>query len=185
VAVWGLFDPIQQQDAIRVVNWAAKLPHPTGAVGTFGPSYLGIDQMLLAGSVGPHSSLKAIFPLVSANDIYSDTAFMGGLIDVEFDETYLGLTGLLNAMTPVIDTLSDPSLLSSLASIELDHMNGLATYHAAQTTNVLAGGDEAYDGSYWQARAPQNVIQRIVANGVPAYLVGGEFDLFQRGEPTN
>ena len=182
---WGLFDPIQQQDAIDVVNWAARLPHSDGRVGTFGPSYLGIDQMLLAGVVGPQSPLKAIFPIVSANDIYRDTSFMGSLLDLEFDETYLGLTGGLNTVTPILDTLSDPSLLSDLAGIELDHVNGLASYHAAATANILGGGDEAYDGSYWQARNPQNVIQRIVANHIPAYLVGGEFDIFQHGEPIN
>ena len=90
---WGLFDPIQQQDAIRVLNWAAHLPHSDGRVGTYGPSYLGIDQLLLAGAVGPNSPLKAIFPMVSGNDLYRDTSFMGGLLDFEFDEAYLGLTG--------------------------------------------------------------------------------------------
>src|ERR1700729_1114801 len=73
---WGLFDPIQQQDAIKVLGWAAHLPHSDGRVGTYGPSYLGIDQMLLAGAVGRNSPLKAIFPLVTANDIYRDTTFM-------------------------------------------------------------------------------------------------------------
>lgn len=182
---WGLFDPVQQQDAIRVLNWAAHMPHSNGRVGTYGPSYLAIDQMLLAGAVGPHSPLKAIFPIVSANDIYRDTSFMGGLIDFEFDETYLGLTAGTNTSNPLTDTLSDPSLLSDLASIESDHANGLASYHAAQTAAILSGGDEAYDQSYWQARNPQNVIRRIAANHIPAYLVGGEFDIFQRGEPVN
>lgn len=182
---WGLFDPIQQQDAIRVMNWAAHLPHSDGRVGTYGPSYLGIDQLLLAGAVGPHSPLKAIFPMVSANDIYRDTSFMGGLIDFEFDEIYLGLTAGTNTSNPISDTLSDPMMLSDLASIEANHANGLANYHAKTTEQVLAGGSEAYDGSYWQARNPQNILQRVVANQIPAYLVGGEFDLFQRGEPIN
>ncbi len=182
---WGLFDPAQQQDAIRVMNWAARLPHADGRVGTYGPSYLGIDQLLLAGAVGPHSPLKAIFPMVSANDIYRDTSFMGGLIDFEFDETYLGLTAEGNTANPVTDTLSDPALLADLASLESDHVNGLATYHAAATENILSGGDEAYDQSYWQARNPQNVLRRIVANHIPAFLVGGEFDIFQHGEPLN
>ena len=97
---WGLFDPIQQQDAIQVLDWAAHLPHSDGRVGTYGPSYLGIDQLLLAGAVGPHSPLKAIFPMVSANDIYRDTSFMGGLLDFEFDETYLGLTAGTNTSQP-------------------------------------------------------------------------------------
>jgi hypothetical protein len=182
---WGLFDPIQQQDAIKVLNWAARLRHGDGRVGTYGPSYLGIDQMLLAGAVGPRSPLKAIFPMVSASDIYRDTSFMGGLLDFEFAETYLGLTAATNTLNPIGDAISDPTLLSDLAGIEADHANGLARYHAAQTANVLAGGDQAYDGSYWQARNPRSVIQHIVANHIPAYLVGGEFDIFQNGEPAN
>jgi putative CocE/NonD family hydrolase len=182
---WGLFDPVQQRDAIKVLNWAAHLPRSDGRVGTYGPSYLGIDQLLLAGAVGPHSPLKAIFPMVSANDIYRDTSFMGGLLDFEFDETYLGLTAALNTTNPITDTAGDSSLLSSLAGIEADHANGLATYHAAKTENILTGGDESYDGSYWQARNPQNVLARVVANHIPAYLIGGEFDIFQNGEPLN
>jgi putative CocE/NonD family hydrolase len=182
---WGLFDPVQQKDAIKVMDWAAHLPHADGRVGTYGPSYLGIDQLLLAGAVGPHSPLKAIFPMVSANDIYRDTSFMGGLLDFEFSETYLGLTGALNTTNPITDTASDTTLLSDLAGIEADHANGLAAYHAATTENILTGGDEAYDGSYWQARNPQNILSRVVANHIPAYLVGGEFDIFQNGEPLN
>ena len=156
---WGLFDPIQQQDAIQVLHWAAHLPHSDGRVGTYGPSYLGIDQMLLAGAVGRHSPLKAIFPMVTANDVYRDTSFMGGLIDFEFDEAYLGLTAGTNTENPVSDSASDPALLADLAAIEADHADGLATYHAGQTKNILLGGAEAYDGSYWQARNPQNVIR--------------------------
>lgn len=182
---WGLFDPIQQQDAMHVLDWAARLPNSTGEVGTYGPSYLGIDQLLLAGAVGPGSPLKAIFPMVPANDIYRDTAFMGGLVDFEFSELYLGLTGGANLANPVGDTASDPQMLAQLAGIESDHSDGLASYHAATEANVLGNGDEAYDGTYWQERNPANVLSRIVANGIPAYLVGGEFDLFQNGEPLD
>ena len=108
---WGLFDPVQQRDAIKVLHWAAHLPHSDGRVGTYGPSYLGIDQLLLAGAVGRDSPLKAIFPMVSANDIYRDTSFMGGLLDFEFAETYLGLTGVLNTSNPITDAASDPAML--------------------------------------------------------------------------
>jgi hypothetical protein len=182
---WGLFDPIQQRDAVKVLKWAAHLPNANGKVGTYGPSYLGIDQLLLAGAVGKHSPLKAIFPMVPANDIYRDTSFMGGLLDFEFAETYLGLTGALNTANPLSDATSDPAMLSDLAGIESDHVNGLATYHAATTENILSGGDEAYDGSYWQARNPENVLAHVAANHIPAYMVGGEFDIFQNGEPMD
>jgi hypothetical protein len=102
---------------------------------------------------------------------------MGGLLDFEFSETYLGLTGVLNTTNPLTDTASDLAMLSDLAGTESDHANGLASYHAATTADVLSGGDEAYDGSYWQARNPQNVLARVAANGIPAYMVGGEFDI--------
>jgi putative CocE/NonD family hydrolase len=182
---WGLFDPVQQRDAIRVLHWAARLPNSTGKVGTYGPSYLGIDQMLFAGSVGRHSPLKAIFPMVPGNDLYRDTAFQGGLFDFEFSETYLGLTAALNTTNPITDALSDPQFLSNLAGVEADHIRGLLGYHVATTAETATGGPEAYDGKYWQQRAPQNMVERIVRNRIPAYLVGGEFDIFQRAEPTD
>lgn len=182
---WGLFDPIQQRDAVKVLHWAAHLKHSDGRVGTYGPSYLGIDQMLLAGTVGRHSPLKAIFPMVPANDSYRDTAFMGGLLDFEFSETYLGLTGGLNSVNPATDTASDPKMLADLAAIEADHANGIASYHAGATANILSDGPEAYDENYWRARAPQTMIHRIVSNRIPAFMVGGEFDIFQHGEPLD
>jgi putative CocE/NonD family hydrolase len=182
---WGLFDPIQQRDAIHVLHWAAHLPHSDGRVGTYGPSYLGIDQMLLAGTVGRHSPLKAIFPVVSANDIYRDTSYMGGLLDAEFDAVYFSLTGALNSTNPLFDTMSDPSVLSTLAKTEADHVGDLASYHASFTERTLAGSPTNFDQRYWKRRAPGELIKRIVANRIPAFLVGGEFDIFQRGEPLN
>lgn len=186
---WGLFDPVQTTDGITLVHWASHLPHSSGVVGTYGPSYLGINQLLLAGSIGKDSPLKAIFPMVAANDIYRDTSFMGGLIDSEFGETYLGLTAALNAANPAGDALANPPrsvpAIGNLASVEAQHAAGIASYQAAFSAETLSGGPTAYDGTYWQDRDPSSLLSSIVANGIPAYLVGGEFDIFQRGEPLN
>ncbi|HET6964454.1 MAG TPA: CocE/NonD family hydrolase [Acidimicrobiales bacterium] len=186
---WGLFDPVQTSDGITLVRWAARLPHSSGKVGTYGPSYLGINQLLLAGAIGKGSPLKAIFPMVAANDIYRDTSFMGGLIDSEFGETYLGLTAALNMVNPIGDALRNPPqsapAAGELATVEAQHAGGIASYHAAFSAETLSGGPTAFDGNYWQDRAPSRVLANIVANGIPAYLVGGEFDIFQRGEPLN
>jgi uncharacterized protein len=186
---WGIFDPVQTTDSITLVNWAARLPHSSGRVGTYGPSYLGINQLLVAGNIGPRSPLKAIFPMVAANDIYRDTSFMGGLIDSEFDEAYLGLTGGANLAYPVSDAAGNPpgsaGGAGQVAGVEADHLAGTASYHVGFSAATLAGGPTAYDGQYWQARDPGTLLSAIVANGIPAYLVGGEFDLFQRGEPLN
>jgi putative CocE/NonD family hydrolase len=186
---WGLFDPVQTTDGIDLVHWAARLPHASGKVGTYGPSYLGINQMLLAGHIGTNSPLKAIFPMVSATDIYRDTSFMGGLIDEEFDEAYLGLTAGGNSANPLGDAAQNPprtiSGAGEVASVEADHAAGIANYHASFSAKTIAGGAAAYDEKYWQVREPGRLLGNIVANGIPAYLVGGEFDIFQRGEPLN
>jgi uncharacterized protein len=182
---WGLFDPAQTSDGVQLVRWAAKLPHSNGKVGTYGPSYLGINQLLLAGAIGKNSPLKAIFPVVAANDIYRDTSFMGGLLDTEFDEAYLGLTAAGNLANPVGDAAQDPAGAGDLPPVEAEHAGGTLSYHVGFTAETLAGGDTAYDGAYWKAREPGAVLDRIVANGIPAYLLGGEFDIFQRGEPLN
>ncbi len=186
---WGIFDPAQVSDGVQLVHWAAGIPHSSGKVGTYGPSYLGINQLLVAGHVGPGSPLKAIFPMVAANDLYRDTSFMGGLLDSEFDEAYLGITAEGNTVNPVTDAASSPPSsageVGQRAAVQADHAAGLASYHVGFSAETLAGGPTAYEGGYWHARNPGELLARIVANGIPAYLVGGEFDIFQRGEPLN
>ena len=176
-------DPLQTQDEKKVLDWAAKLPESNGKVGTTGASYLGMDQLMLAGSVGKNSPLKAIFPMVAANDLYRDTMTMGGLLDAEFGLAYFPLTLGLSTV-PVGGIATEPQDLAALTGITLDHVAG-AGQNAALLGNMMANGDQRYDGSYWQERAPQNLLSKIVANGIPAYLTGGEFDIFQNGEPLN
>jgi len=182
---FGLFDPVQDTDGVTLVDWASKLPGSNGKVGLYGASYLGIDQLLTAGAEPKNSPLKAIFPVVPGNDLYKDTATMGGLIDLEFDAFYLALTGGLNTIGPIAEGLSNPSVLTQVLPNEIPHLEDLGTFDASFTAQTLSGGATAYDDAYWQARNPANVLAKVVANNIPAYMVGGEYDLFQRGEPLN
>ena len=182
---WGLFDPVQGRDGAELVRWAAGLSHASGKVGTLGASYLGIDQLFTAANLGPGSPLKAMFPIISANDVYRDTAFGGGLLDSEFGGIFLGLTAGLNLANPLLESFleqpSNPDALQVLAQ----HIGGLLAFHASLVANVETGGDQGYDESYWRARRPRSILHQIVSNRIPAFLVGGWFDLFQRGEPLN
>jgi putative CocE/NonD family hydrolase len=183
---FDLFDPKQTQDGVALVNWAARLPQSNGKVGLHGASYLAIDQMLTAAAVGKNSPLKAIFPIVSANDIYRDTAFMGGIPTAEFDVTYLGaLLPVVNLLNPLLGALITPQNLVGAVSVLLQHARNTLDYNALFLLQTYLGGPDSYDTAYWQAKAPGNVLNKIVANGIPAYLVGGEYDLFQRGEPLD
>src|SRR4051794_19319052 len=183
---WGLFDPIQAQDGAELVRWAAKLPQSSGKVGLYGSSYLGIDQLLTASRVGRHSPLKAVFPVIAANDIYRDTAYFGGVPGLEFDAIFLGLTGALHTTNPVVETgrATDPDPADTV-QVEAEHAGGLVSYHADSVLNTELNGDQRYDEAYWHARNPRSILKKVVANGIPAFLVGGWYDLFQRGEPLN
>src|SRR4051794_2267964 len=183
---FDLFDPKQVRDGVALVKWAARLPHADGKVGLHGASYLGIDQMLTAAAIGRRSPLKAIFPIVSANDPYRDTAFMGGIPNAEFDVTYLGgLLPAVNLLNPVAGALVDPKNVLGAARVLLEHARNTLDYNALFLLHTYLGGPNSYDSAYWHARSPGSVLDKIVANGIPAYLVGGEYDLFQRGEPLN
>ena len=80
---WGLFDPVQTSDGVTLVNWAAKLPHRNGKVGTYGAvSYLGINQMLLAGAIGQAQPAQGDLPGGRRPTTSTATpSFMGGLLD--------------------------------------------------------------------------------------------------------
>jgi putative CocE/NonD family hydrolase len=179
---FGLFDPVQAQDGVALVRWSAALSHSDGTVGLLGLSYLGINQFFTAAAIGPGSPVKAIFPIVAANDPYRDTAFEGGLIDSEFGPAYLGLTAVLNTANPVFEHRREPAALPGTLT---GHVAGLATWQAASTIDIASGGDLAYDGPYWQERNPGRLLDRIVANDIAVFLVGGWHDLFQRGAPLN
>ena len=179
---FGFFDPAQQQDGATLVRWAAALPHSDGKVGLYGDSYLGINQLLTVGQLGPNSPVKAIFPVISANDLYRDTAFDGGLINIEFGALYVGLTGSVNEVNPVAENPSDPL---DTFEVELQHTADLASFDLPLLLNTTFDGDQAYDGAYWQARSPIAALAQVVRDHVPAYLVGGWYDIFQRGEPLN
>ena len=179
---WGLFDPIQTQDGVTLVRWAAALPHANGQVGMLGPSYLGINQFFIAAAIGPGSPLKALFPIVAGHDLYRDTVSQGGLVESEFGPLYLGYTAALNTTNPVIEHRREPGALPGTLAA---HPSGLASVQAAALTGIALGGDMAYDEAYWQDRNPGNLLDRIVANGMAVFLVGGWYDLFQRGEPLN
>lgn len=184
---FGLFDPVQASDGAALVRWAARLPHSDGRVGLFGESYMGIDQFLTAAQLGADSPLKALFPVITGNDLYRDTAYQGGLFDSEFDAAYTGLTATLNTVNPAAETAmaGNEGSAAALPGVQADHAGSLASYYAASAADNLTGGDQSYDAQYWSERNPVETLDKVVADKIPAFLVGGWSDLFQRGEPLN
>ena len=171
---WDSFGEAEQRDGPEVVEWAAAQPWSDGNVGLFGPSYMGLNQLFTAAQRPPH--LKAIFPIVPMADAYRDITFSGGQVNVSFIPLWLGLvTG--GSLTPPGYAIDDPVRAATTLAA---HGSGFSGFQARTVLDASTGGSLAYDGPFWKLRSPLEVVDRIE---VPAFVVGGHHDLFQRGEP--
>ncbi|MFS3127411.1 CocE/NonD family hydrolase [Nocardioides sp. Bht2] len=172
--IWQAFAKRENKDAGEVMNWAHRQSWSNGRTGMSGPSYMGISQ-LWAASARP-KGLKAIFPQVPAADVYRDVVASGGQIDVGFMPLWMGLVTATGVIPPAV-TASDPR--SGVVAL-LSHLSGALTFTTPMLVTALLGGEPAFDGPFYRERSPIEVLKKI---NVPTFLVGGEFDLFQRGTP--
>ncbi|HEY1832744.1 MAG TPA: CocE/NonD family hydrolase [Acidimicrobiales bacterium] len=192
---FDLFDPVQSTDGATLARWAAVLPHSDGKVGLFGESYMGINQFQTVQAAGANSPIKAMFPIISGNELYPDTVTQGGIPDLEFSAFYIALLSGLDLGNPVLQPLVDAATSRnwSLLTQGLADLTPVEVSHAAQLVGFLqlianvetGSGAGSFDDSYWQARSPAQDLASVVADHIPAYLVGGWNDLFQAGEPLN
>lgn len=176
-----LFGAQEGKDGAELVKWSAALPQSNGSVGLLGGSYLGIDQLFTAAEVGRNSPLKAIFPIVSSSDPYRDLFSVGGIVNVVSPAGLLAAYFGLRTLTPLADR--GPADPIDALRLVLEHALAGIPFELKTGLDILLQGERVYDSPYWQERAPQRVLEKIVANDVPAYLVGGQYDVFQRGEP--
>ncbi len=110
------------------------------------------------------------------SDAYRDVTFAGGQINTSFIPLWLGLvTGL--GMVPPTYSASNPS---EAANVLVQHSGGALSFQGAQILDSATGGNAAYDGPFYDVRSPIDMISR---DHIPTFIVGGWFDLFQRGEP--
>jgi putative CocE/NonD family hydrolase len=175
-----LFSGQEAADSVQVIDWAAALPHSNGNVGMIGGSYLAIDQLFAAAAVGPDSPLKAIFPIAASVDPYRDLFVSGGLVNMESSLGLLAAYGVDRTITPLVERPND--LVDALRLV-LEHGLQMLPFEGQVAVDAILDGPRRYDGDWWQQRTPENVLDRIVANQVAVFLVGGLYDVFQRGEP--
>ena len=81
----GHTDPFSLQEALDfydAIEWCARQPWCSGAVGTIGISYFAMTQWLVANLKPP--SLKAMIPWEGAADMYRDFGYHGGIFSFQF-----------------------------------------------------------------------------------------------------
>jgi uncharacterized protein len=86
--------PRERDDYREIVDWVVAQPWSNGVIGSTGISYLGAAACFLA-STG-HPAVKAVAPLFSVSDTYSDHVFPGGIKCTTITETYDDLVQALD-----------------------------------------------------------------------------------------
>ncbi|MGE4244463.1 MAG: CocE/NonD family hydrolase [Parvibaculaceae bacterium] len=88
--------PREQEDALAVIEWAARQPWSNGKVGMTGISWGGFASLQVAARRPP--ALKAILPMCASDDRYADDIhFMGGALlteDAMWSNYMLNVRGL-------------------------------------------------------------------------------------------
>ena len=185
---WDSFGSREQADSVVLVQRAASRPFSNGNVGLAGVSYSAINQFLTVEQPGTEA-VKAIFPIVPMGDSYRDVVFSGGNTDTGFIPLWLGLVNGLNAI-PADDAQANPQVA---LNAESQHLRDAARFAVPAVADATLGAyegrlptqlqkfpDQAYDGPFFRNSSPLARIDRV---NVPTFIVGGEYDLFQRSEP--
>jgi uncharacterized protein len=156
------------RDGYDTVEWVAAQPWSNGAIGMVGRSYAGACQWLAAAEQPPH--LRAIAPVVTGSDYYEGWIYQGGAFQLGFNLFWTRL-------------MADPR-----GATRLD-----ALYRHLPLTTVPIP-DPAYariylewlahptDDEFWQALSINRRYEQVQ---VPAYNVGGWYDIFLRGTLEN
>ena len=173
---WDSFGTREQLDGKEVVEWAAspRRPWSDGRVATWGASYMAINQLFTA-ALHPRG-LKAAFPIVPAADVYRDVVASGGQVDAGFIPLWLGLVTATGVLPPT-SAGADPVMAAGVLAA---HLGGAGSFQLPTLLSSLSGDDLAYDGAFYRQRSPITVLDRV---DVPTFVVGGWYDIFQRGEP--
>ena len=188
----GDFSPFLQEtdDGYDTVEWCAAQSWSDGKVGMYGTSYVGATQWLAALAAPP--SLKAIVPSFTASDYYEGWTYQGGAFEWGFMCNwvlpYLTASDLTrrHERTPLADFEARKKVIVDA----IDQMN--------ETVRTLPLADLPIDrelspyfhewlghpsrDEFWKARSIED---RHADVPVPAYNVGGWFDIFLAGTLNN
>lgn len=171
---WDSFGPLEQLDGKTLVEWAGAQPWSNGRIGLAGASYGAINQLLTAAQ--QPKGLKAIFPIVPSADTYRDIVGSGGQVNTSFIPLWLGLVTGTSGLPPTYAAKDPVGAALAIAS----HLSNVSSFQGRTVYQSMLGGTTAFDGPFYATRSTINKISRVK---VPAFVVGGWFDLFQRGEP--
>lgn len=188
----GVWEPFvcEIDDGFDTVEWCAAQPWSDGNVGMYGMSYVGATQWLAAIAAPPH--LRCIFPVMTAADYKDGWVYQGGAFSLAFTSAWtaqflaipqlgrLGLTADQRGAEEARLMGNIERLRRSVSHLPLVDLPMLAAARLAPYFyDWLRRPDR---DSYWELINISAHHDRI---SVPAFNLGGWYDLFVAGPPRN
>jgi uncharacterized protein len=178
----GEFVPMVNEpaDGADTVAWLRQQPWCDGAIGSFGPSYLGFVQWASALAT---DGVKAIAPAVTTTDYYTTPWYSeGGALSLHAIQSWTTLMALADVQRAVAAGSGDPQQLMGLVAMAADpdaHLPALPVRARPLLekqwpwwADILA--HPARD-RFWQDLSVADRFEQIT---VPALNIGGWFDIF-------
>ena len=191
----GEWSPFRHEaaDGYDSVEWAARLPGGSGAVGMFGASYLGFTQWMAATQSPP--CLKAIAPTVTWADARDGAFWRGGALE-------LGTMGFWQVAAIAFDVLQrryrdappeDQMRAMGAWMQEMDRLPAegyaalpLAEFAPFRRLEIAPEMFELIEAPYSRdAAAPYSPAEMYDHVIVPALNIGGWYDIFTQGTLRN
>ena len=161
----GVFDSIHNEgpDGSDTIDWIARQPWSNGRVGMVGGSYLGIVQWKTAILGNPH--LKAICPVVSGDDDYTDRFYSTG-----------GASKLGHRLLWMSENLLAPGFAQPTFQSYVYHLP-LRTIDRAATGQSIGFYQQALDhpayDDFWKKLSVREQLKDVTT---PVFSVGGWYD---------
>ena len=169
----------ESQDGFDTVEWAAALPYSNGKVGFFSGSYCGATQLLAAIAQPPH--LAGLSASLTAANYHDGWVYQGGAFEQWFNETWTSGWLVVDTLNHHIRKNANTSQwawklpMASYPLLDSGPIESLAPYFGDWLDHPN------YD-SYWKQWSIEDNYDKIL---VPAYHVGGWYDIFLGGTLRN
>ena len=180
------YSPKEIQDGAEIVDWIIAQPWSNGKVGAMGISYSGgTAEMLLANQ---HQAVKAVAPMFSGFDLYSEIIFPGGIHLNWFTETWSEIIHRLDhnqlphagwtanlfvrGVRPV-----DGEAGQHLLSLALqEHETNWSPYREASGIDFRDDPPPSRQAANIDVLSPQTYADEIAKSGAAIYSYSGWFD---------
>ena len=180
------YGPEEIQDGAEIVDWILAQPWSSGKIGAMGISYSGgTAEMLL---VHQHPAVKAVAPMFSGFDLYSEIGFPGGIhlawftktwsyINHQLDHNQLPFVGWMgNLLVRGVRPVDGDSDLRLLREALQEHKDNWSPYQEALGITFRDDPPPSRQAPNLDALSPKTYADEIAKSGAAIYSYSGWFD---------